>query len=60
MTTCDRCDAVSHCRVPRDRLLMAKVLDRLEHQNRNGMLCAHLHRYVDAESCLVHDGHVDL
>lgn len=60
MTFCDRCDIVSHCRVPRDRALMAKVLDRLEHENRNVVLCAHLHRYVDAESCLVRDGHVDL
>lgn len=61
MTTsaCDHCDAVARCRVPHDRVLMARVLRRLENDRRNSPLCRHLRRYVEASSCLVRDGHVD-
>ncbi len=57
---CDHCDAVTRCRVPHDRALMARVLHRLETDGRDAPLCRHLRRYVDAPSCLVRDGHVDL
>lgn len=60
MRPCSSCFNAKRCRVPRDMVMMERVLARIGREDRYALLLGRLRHYTQGDSCLVQAGIVAL